>query len=80
MSPNPKTYQKKKTRRKIPPAVVQFVLEREDYTCEYCGKGYPPEEGHALHCHHVIKTSQGGRDNPDNLRLLCWACHGKKHR
>ena len=60
---DPKKPHKKKKRRAIPKAIVLEVFERDNYTCQNpkCNKQYPPERGHGLQCHHVIKTSQCGK-------------------
>ena len=51
----------KKTRQK--------VYNRANRQCEICGgiKG--------LQVHHIVRRSQLGKDNLDNLILLCWNCH-----
>lgn len=79
MPADPKPTRKKKKPRKIPPAIVMDVLERDDYQCTECGRGYPHDD-HAFHMHHIIKTSQGGKDVADNLKTICWECHALEHR
>jgi 5-methylcytosine-specific restriction endonuclease McrA len=53
---------------------AERVLNRDNYTCQYCLAQYPPE-GHALHVHHRIFKSQGGLDEDENLVACCWKCH-----
>lgn len=40
--------------------------------CEECGSV-------AVDIHHIVKRSQGGSDEPENLIALCRKCHSKKH-
>ncbi|WP_458085845.1 HNH endonuclease [Streptomyces malaysiensis] len=40
-----------------------------------CGTVYPTSD---IQIDHVIPLSQGGTDTPENLQLLCWACHRTK--
>lgn len=47
------------------------VLQRDSYTCAYCG-GY----GDTLD--HVIPESRGGRNTWDNLVAACARCNGRK--
>lgn len=54
----------------------QFVLSRDNYTCQYC-KG--KSKDNKLHTHHVIYRSKGGTDRPDNLLTMCKTCHDKLH-
>lgn len=46
------------------------VYERANYECELCDRGIG-----GLQEHHIVKRSQGGKDNPANRILLCWECH-----
>ena len=45
-----------------------MMLER----CLYCGRI-------AAECHHVVKRSECGSDNTENLAPLCRACHHAIH-
>ena len=56
--------------------VRQYVLWRDGYTCQCCGK-----HGHRvkLHVHHKESRKTGG-DAPDNLTALCDSCHEKFHK
>ena len=40
--------------------------------CSVCGKM-------AVDIHHIVKRSQGGSDEVDNLIPLCRSCHDKAH-
>jgi len=48
-------------------------LTKEDWlACSECG-------GTAVDLHHIVKRSQGGTDNPSNLKPLCRLCHLRHH-
>lgn len=57
------------------------ILERNGYTCQLCGASpydpdpLDPSRKTRLHIDHIIPISQGGTDDPDNLRALCTACN-----
>ncbi len=50
----------------------QFLLERDGYKCFYCGA----KEN--LTKDHVIPTSRGGSDRPDNKVVACRKCNSDK--
>jgi len=58
-----------------------FVLDRNGYTCQMCGAvagephPYNPLKKTRLHIGHIIDKSQGGSDEPSNLRALCSVCN-----
>ena len=58
-----------------------FVLDRNGFTCQVCGAvaGEPhpfdPARKTRLHIGHIIDKSQGGDDEPSNLRSLCSVCN-----
>lgn len=52
----------------------QAVFERDDYTCQYCGKS-----GVKLECDHVIPVSRGGLHDMSNLVTSCFGCNRSKH-
>jgi len=57
------------------PKVREFVFERDNYICQYCGsdEDYPVAE-------HVIPTMMGGVAMPCNLVVACWSCNSRKGR
>lgn len=56
---------------------VRFsVLERDRFSCQYCG-ARPPDT--ILHVDHIHPRSKGGSDDPSNLITACWACNMGKH-
>ena len=58
--------------------VRQYVLKRDNYTCQYCG-AHPTEESCVkLHIHHIESRKTGG-NAPNNLIVLCEHCHKKLH-
>ncbi len=60
-------------------ARITEVFERDNYTCQYTGKQYAPDN-HALHPHHRVFKSQGGDDQLDNIVACDWEPHsGNNH-
>jgi hypothetical protein len=51
------------------------ILRRDNHACRYCGATAP---GVKLNVDHVIPTSLGGGDKPDNLVTACADCNGGK--
>jgi 5-methylcytosine-specific restriction endonuclease McrA len=47
------------------------VQRRDGHTCALCG-------GSGDEVDHVVPRSEGGTDDPDNLRVLCAPCHKVK--
>lgn len=58
-----------------------YVLDRNGFTCQMCGAvagephPYDPSRKTRLHIGHIIDKSQGGTDDPGNLRALCSVCN-----
>ena len=55
------------------------IIERDNYTCQICGKYMPDEVG--LHVDHIIPIKKGGKSVASNLQVLCDKCNlhkGKK--
>ena len=58
-----------------------YVLDRNGFTCQMCGAvaGEPhPYDTHRktrLHIGHIVDKSQGGSDEPSNLRAICSVCN-----
>ena len=67
--------------RQISKETRAFVLDRNGFTCQQCGAvaGEPHPFDNTrktrLHIGHVIDKSQGGTDDPPNLRALCSICN-----
>jgi len=60
------------------------ILERNGFTCLRCGltAGDPdptnPGRKIKLHVDHIVPISQGGKNEKDNLRVLCSLCNSGK--
>ena len=59
--------------------VRQYVLWRDNYTCQCCGAHANKKKEVRLHVHHLESRKTGG-DAPDNLITLCESCHEKLHK
>lgn len=64
------------------------ILERDDYTCRYCGvrpdplryyHDYARQWVSLIHVDHVVPRSKGGTDDPSNLVTACAACNLSKY-
>ena len=55
--------------------VRQYVLKRDNYTCQFCKKH---KDGTKFHAHHIESRKTGG-NAPDNLVTLCEECHKAIH-
>lgn len=67
--------------RTISKEVRASVLDRNGFTCQMCGAvagdrhPYDPARRTRLHIGHSIDKSQGGTDDPGNLRAICSVCN-----
>ncbi len=58
-----------------------FVLDRNGFTCQMCGAvagefhPYETSRKTRLHIGHIVDKSQGGIDDPSNLRAICSLCN-----
>lgn len=59
--------------------VRQYVLKRDNYTCQYCGAHNTSKKQVRFHVHHIESRKTGG-NAPDNLITLCEHCHDAIHR
>ena len=59
--------------------VRQYVLWRDNYTCQCCGAHATKKKEVRLHVHHLESRKVGG-DAPSNLITLCDSCHEKFHK
>ena len=75
---DPKPAKKPKNRPQLSPKTVQSVLIRDNYTCQYTGKCYTPDQ-HSLHIHHRAFKGMGRSskdyDMLDNLAACDWERH-----
>jgi 5-methylcytosine-specific restriction endonuclease McrA len=53
--------------------VREYLLEKWDRTCAYCGKTDIP-----LEIEHIVPKSKGGSNRVSNLTLACTECNRKK--
>ncbi len=67
--------------RNISKETRAFVLDRNGFTCQMCGAvagelhPYDLNRKTRLHIGHIIDKSQGGTDDPSNLRAICSVCN-----
>ena len=57
--------------------VREFVLFRDNHTCQHC-KG--KSKNNRLNVHHIKHRSKGGSNRPNNLITLCETCHKLLHK
>lgn len=58
--------------------VRQYVLKRDNYTCQNCGAHSTQKAPVKLHVHHIESRKVGG-NAPNNLITLCPHCHNALH-
>lgn len=59
--------------------VRQYVLKRDNYTCQCCGAHPTVKKPVKLHVHHLESRKVGG-NAPTNLITLCSTCHDDLHK
>lgn len=59
----------------IPLSMRFQILERDSFTCRFCGKRAPETE---LEVDHVVPRSKGGSDDTSNLVTACRDCNRGK--
>lgn len=52
---------------------IRGVLERDNYTCSYCGVS--AQEGFAVNVDHVLPRSRGGKNTWENTVCSCVKCN-----
>jgi len=62
-------------RKKLSDATRFDVLERDGFTCQYCGKSAPEV---VLEVDHITPVARGGTNEIDNLIAACEQCNGGK--
>lgn len=72
--PTPQTTQRV---RRVSPSTRVKVFERDNYTCQMCGRSHH-HDGVKLEVDHKIPVSRGGSDNISNLQTLCFECNRGK--
>lgn len=56
----------------------QYIKNRDNYTCKYCGNSVAKEPNLLLEIDHILPVSKGGYTVEDNLQTLCWRCNRNK--
>jgi len=62
-------------RSRIPLRVKKYVFQRDDYTCQYCGKKFPREQ---LTIDHLVPLAYRGIDELTNYVTACKSCNETK--
>ena len=57
------------------PVTRRGILNRDHYTCQYCGVTPPRKE---LTIDHVVPRSRGGKTTWENVVTACQKCNGRK--
>ncbi len=64
---------------RLPVKEVKFtrdnIFERDNYTCQYCGRSFKARE---LNLDHVIPRERGGRTSWENIATSCIHCNTRK--
>jgi len=60
------------SRPRIPQALRDLVMERDEFRCQRCGAT------ENLSLDHIIPFSFGGPDTEENLRVLCRSCNSAR--
>ncbi len=55
-----------------------WIKQRDNYACRYCGVSVAAEPHLLLEVDHIIPISQGGLSVPENLQALWWKCNRSK--
>ena len=68
-------------RRSVSAKLRNFILERDDFTCLYCGQrgtnNFDPD-GQSWAIDHIQPVSRGGATAPGNLVTSCHSCNSTK--
>ena len=68
----------KEQRNMMTSKLRQFIKERDNYTCKFCGNSTFAEPNLLLEIDHIIPIAKGGCTIEDNLQTLCWKCNRQK--
>ena len=70
------------TSREVQPELRKLVLERDNWTCQKCGRSKDEDINLILHCHHTepVKSNPIESADMDNCVTLCKECHKEAHK
>ena len=54
------------------------VLERDSFTCLYCGFSVIDNGGNDLEVDHIVPVALSGKDVASNVATACWHCNRDK--
>jgi hypothetical protein len=60
-------------KRALPSRTKKLVFQEAGSQCAFCDE----KDVSTLEIHHVVSVENGGTDGPENLILVCSACHSK---
>lgn len=60
-------------------SIAKRAYQRDNYTCQNCGKRGGPYGSAELHAHHGVPRQKGGTDRLSNLTTYCKQCHNAIH-
>lgn len=69
-------YRVKNQRKLMTKSLREQIAQRDNYTCQMCGRYMP--DGFGLHIDHIVPIAKGGKTVPSNLQVLCSKCNGRK--
>lgn len=71
-------YFAKDQRKRMNKQLRMEIAQRDNFTCQICGKYMP--DGVGLQIDHIIPIAKGGKSVPSNLQVLCSKCNLKKSK
>lgn len=63
------------SRKKLSDKHRMMILERDNFTCQYCGRSAPDV---ILEIDHIVPVAKGGTNKPENLVTACKECNRGK--
>lgn len=69
---------KKRMRKNVTSRTRWKILERDNFTCQGCGRSPATHHGLILHVDHIKPKSKKGSNSAANLRALCEDCNRGK--
>ncbi len=69
-------YHSKEQRKLMTKQLREKISQRDNYTCQICGKYMP--DGVGLQIDHIVPVAKKGKTVPSNLQVLCSKCNGRK--